>query len=212
MAGEQASRADSVGAWLRNVLLVMVILVVGACGWFVYRLSRIAYGVEKAVVAVSDDLQQVTATVATLSGDVSAIRTEILELKNRAQESIPYEEVEHAFEELQALGAAAKADSTELTPDAEAEIKALLKSLSTSGCTAEVRGDSKSIFTLHARLATKYKLKKKTLKSAEDFIDQVATTTTFGNTYYLVDAPGKRTELAEWLKARLAEIRAEQAP
>jgi hypothetical protein len=212
MAGERASRADVVGAWLRNAALVALIAFLGMCGWFVYRLSRVAYGVEQAVAGVSEDVQEVTATVATLCGDVAAMRTEIVALKAKAEDSVPYDEVESAFEEALALGQAMKADSSALPPAAEAEIAALLKSLTTSGCTAEVGGRKQSVFTLHARLYTKYRLKQNTLTSVEDFIDQVATASMLGKTYYLVDKSGQRVELAAWLRDQLATIRAAKAP
>ena len=212
MKEQQASPAASFGAWLCNAVLIALILLLAMCCYFVYRLSMVAYRVEESVVAVSDDVEDVASTVAILCRDVSAIREEIATLRTKAQDSIPYEEARHAIEEALALGAAAKADSSALSPTAEREISALLKSLTSSGCTAEVGGRKQSIFALHSRVYGRYKLKKNTLTSAEDFIDQVATATMLGKTYYLVDKSGERVQLRTWLTDRLEAIRAEETP
>ena len=212
MKEQQASPAASFGAWLRRAVLIALILLLAMCCYFVYRMSMLVYRVEESVVAVSADVKEVTATVATFSRDVSAIREDIGKLKERAQKSIPYEEARHAMEEALAIGAAAKADSSALSPTAEREISALLKSLAFSGCTAEVRGREQSVLTLYGALYGKYKLKKNTLTSAEDFIDQVATKNMLGTTYFLVDKASERVQLSTWLTDRLKAIRAEEVP
>jgi len=208
--GEQGKRgARSPGGWLRNAVLVALTVLLGMCCYFVFRLSMLAYRVEQSVAEVAADVKAVTATVATLSADVAAIREDILALKSTAQEYVPYEEVRHMVDEVLAFGEAVRADSSALPESAEVEIRSLLNSLLVSGQSVEVGGESRSVARLYAELYAKYKLKKRALSSAEDFIDEVGTQTMSEETYYLVDEDGTRVHLSTWLGDRLGEIREE---
>ena len=60
---------------------------------------------------------------------------------------------------------------------------------------------------MYVQLYTKYKAYRKTLTSAEDFIDSAATRTIAGNTYYALMPDGSRKPLAEWLKEALEKDR-----
>ena len=208
MKEQQVWSASSFSAWLRNVVLVVLILLLGLCCYFVYRVSMVAYRVEESIVAVSSDLKEVTSTVAAVSRDVSAIREDIAKFKEKAKESVPYEEARQAIEEALALGAAAKADSSALSASAEREINALLKSLILCGLRVEVGGRTQSVLILYGWIYGEYKIKQNTLTSAEDFIDQVGTKSILGKTYYLVDQEGNRVQLSTWLMNRLRGIRA----
>jgi outer membrane murein-binding lipoprotein Lpp len=204
--------ASLLGTWLRNAALAVSVVLLGMSCYFVYRLSMIAYRVEQATVAVSSDVKTVTSTLATLSRDVSAMRDDIVRLKEKVQQSVPYEEVRHAIDEALAVGASLKAESPVLPTAAAQEIGALLTSLMLSGCRAEVGGKQQSVLTLYARLYAKYKLRQNTLSSAEDFIEQVASESVLGRTYYLVQKDGNRVPLGAWMKDRLSQMRVQGMP
>ena len=203
----EASAASRFGRWLRNGVFAALIVLIVTCCYFVYRLSMVAYRMEQSIVAVSADVKQVTSTAAVLSRDVSAIREDIAELKQKTRESVPYEEAKRAMDEALAVGAAVKADSSKLPAASEREISALLKSLVLSPYSAEVGGDKQSIFMLYGWLYGRYRLTKNTLTSTEDFIERVGTKSILGKTYYLVDKEGKRIQLSDWLTERLKEMR-----
>jgi len=210
-ADKHSSFASSLGTWLRNAVFLALVVLLAMCSYLVFRSATLIYRLEQSVVAVSSDVKEVASTAATLSQDVAAIREDIVNVKEKALDSIRYEEARHAIDEAIAFGAAAKAESSQLTDTAEEEISALLKSLVVSGCTAEVYGRKQSIMTLYGRIYGKYKLKQNVLTSAEDFIAQIASKSVLGNTYYLVDKDGEKSELSEWLTNRLKAIRKRNA-
>lgn len=204
--------ASPTSAWLRNAVFVALIVLIGMCGYFVYRFSMVMYRIEEVVVMVSSDVKDVTSTMGALSRDVAAIREDITSFREKAQESLPYEEIRHAIEEALAISAAATSDQANLSSASEKEIAALLKSLLFSGYTAEVGGRTQSVVALYGQIYGKYRMKRNTLTSAEDFIEQVATKNMLGKEYYIFDKTEKRLLLADWMKERLKQMRENERP
>ena len=191
-----------------NLVLLLVACLLGISVLFAWRLGMITYRVEQAVVAVSDDLKEVTGTAAQISRDVREIREELKEVKVKVEQSLPVEELDSLMDAALQMGRSFKADSPSLDADAEREIKYLLRALLLSGMKYERRGKERPISLLYATLYAKYKSLRGALASAEDFVDKVATKSVLGRSYYIVDKEGNRHALRDWMLETLEKRRA----
>lgn len=201
-------KRSAVSAWLRNLLMAALVLLLCVTSLLMYRMAVVVSRLENLVGSVSSDVKSVTSTVSDLSQDISDIRDDLSGLKDKAREAIPYEEARSIIEEAFAIGAAAEGDEAELSDEAEHEIKALLARLMSSGYESQCGDNKQSAATLYARLYGKLKLKKASIGSAEDFIEQVASQSMTGDIYYLLDAEGNEIVLSDWMRGQLAEVRA----
>lgn len=106
---------------------------------------------------------------------------------------------------LAAFGPPAAAEPDEAV---QAEIAALLTAVGTSGCTFIRNGEPGDAASAKAHLERKYRYARKTLDSAEAFIERVASQSSMTGRPYLVECPGEPQQpTREWLFDRLAEIR-----
>jgi hypothetical protein len=208
MTTHESSVGDSVRLWLRNGVLVALIVLLLSVSYLFYRMSVAVARMEQAITAIGNDVQQVTSTVAKMSGDVSTLRDGAVRLMEKVSNSVPVDQAKHAIDEALAVGASIKADAPVLSEKDEKEISALLSSILDSDCTAEVGGEDKALLTLYATVYARYRLVKNTLKSPEDFIERVGTESVSGKPYLLVTKTGVKTPLGEWLRAKLRELRA----
>jgi hypothetical protein len=95
-----------------------------------------------------------------------------------------------------------------MEPRAEAEIKWLLSQIGSSKARFAYDNKKKSALMFYAHVYAKYKIYKKTLASAEDFIAKVGTKTITGKPYYITVPGGQQVELGQWLRAKLTARRA----
>lgn len=205
------ARGWSIGAALRNAVLAALLVLLLMCCWLAYRVATIMHRVEQATAAVSEDMKAVTTKVAAHARDVADIRAEITSLKDKAKQSVVYAEIREAFDAALNAGAPEKAEPPAAAPAAKEEIQALLKALLASGCRGEVGGKEQSCLKMYARLYAKYRLRPKSVWSAEDFIAQFGPEASSEKAYFLFEPDGKRVPLADWMRDRLARIRAEAA-
>jgi hypothetical protein len=206
------SASSIASAILFNTALLGLVLLLAASTYLVYRLAALVGQVEATLVAVSDDIDQVAETAGQVSSDISGIRTEVRELLERAREKSPIDEAEHAIATAEAVKLAMRNDESQLSETDKDEIGALLEAVARSDCRAIVGdGDDESAVWLSSKLGMRYLWLRKGLKSTEDFIDQVATESTFGNEYHLVDKAGRKMPLNAWMHGRLAQMREAEA-
>jgi len=98
-----------------------------------------------------------------------------------------------------------------LPPPARAEVDALLTRLQSSGCEFNRNGSWYSGTEAKAHLLKKldYLEGKDLVKTAEQFIEQGASTSSMSGKPYLVRCAGKApVESGQWLKAELLQVRA----
>lgn len=95
----------------------------------------------------------------------------------------------------------------------EAEIQALVASLDgCKGCVFIRNGSEHKVPEAKAHLLRKYEAAKKQIKSAEDFIQGLASKSSItGTPYKIRTADGKEIESEKWLFERLKEIRVKEA-
>ena len=123
----------------------------------------------------------------------------------KARSAVKLDEIESVLDEVGRLRA--NDEAAELSPSAEAEIKRLLKSIRRSGKRFEWEGKTRTPRQCYLWLYSKFRMYRKSLESADDFIDKVATKTVTGNRYYVVHGDDEKQRLNEWLREVLAKHR-----
>ena len=199
--------AGKIRRWLGRIDLFLLAVLLLLSIHLVWRLTILTYRLDHTVAALSDDVKQVTETAAIISCDVAALREGLGAIKDKLAQSIPLGGLKSALDAALTIGGAVRADSSALDPAAESEIKALLTALLYSGMRYDDDGKQRSVTRIWTALYTKYKVMRKGLVSAEDFIDKVATRSVLGNTYYLLDKDGERVALRDWMLEALRNHR-----
>jgi hypothetical protein len=119
-------RGDSVSMWLRWLALLMASVFMAFCCWFIWRISMVAYQSEAAIVAISADVKQMSATGAQISDHLKQLDTRLRSMEEKAAEAIKLDEIESLLDEASELHNETAAADSPLSADAEREIKHLL--------------------------------------------------------------------------------------
>ncbi len=102
------------------------------------------------------------------------------------------------------LGSHAMAD---LAPEQDAEIQYLLQFVATSGCTFIRNGSDSNPADAADHLRLKFRRGKRYVKSAEQFIDRLASESSWTGKKYSVNCQGETSETGPWLHRALEEHR-----
>ena len=89
----------------------------------------------------------------------------------------------------------------------ELEINRLLEKVAESGCDFERNGSVHSSTDAASHLALKYERGERYVDTAEDFIERLATKSSWSGKPYWVICAGERTPSGDWLQGLLAEVR-----
>ena len=167
-----------------------------ACVFMIY-LTLLVRQLTVTMDAMSEDLAQVMATTARVSRNVDRVEERL---------RVWYEDLDIAGTATEAVDVALSlgGEAVEVEPRAEDEIKWMLNQIGSSKAKFAYDDKERSALSFYARLYAKYKVYKKTLASAEDFIDKVASKSVTGKAYHVTEPGGERVELGEWLRAKLA--------
>ena len=92
--------------------------------------------------------------------------------------------------------------------DTEAEIQALLTHVETSGCDFQRNGSMHDAADAADHLRLKYSRGKRYVNSAEQFIDRLATESSWTGKPYTIVCDGREERTSAWLHRALAEQRA----
>jgi len=95
-------------------------------------------------------------------------------------------------------------------PEAQLEINRLLEKVADSGCDFERNGSLHSSTDAASHLALKYERGERYVDTTEDFIDRLATKSSWSGKPYWVICAGERAPSGDWLRVLLAEVRAAQ--
>lgn len=96
--------------------------------------------------------------------------------------------------------------------DQNPEIEHLLEAIGSSGCVFIRNGSRHSAEKAEEHLGMKYRRGRRYAKSAEAFIENLATKSSMTRKLYMMECPGEEAEPSgEWLTRRLEEFRREQA-
>lgn len=175
-------------------------LLIIACVFMVY-LTLLVRQLTVTIDAMSKHVAQVMATTARISKHVDRVEDRLRVL---------YEDLDIAGTAKEAVDVALslRGEAVKIEPRAEDEITWLLGQIRSSKAKFAYDDKKKSALSFYARLYGKYRVLKKTLASAEDFIDKVATKTITGKPYYITEPGGEQVELGQWLRAKLKARRA----
>ena len=118
---------------------------------------------------------------------------------------------------MKTLYAALLAASLVLAPanasDHEETIERLLTAVGNSGCTFVRNGKEHSAEDAEDHLRMKYRRGKRYVSSVETFIKRIATKSSMSGKRYQIRCAGEDTmPTAEWLQAKLEELRGENQP
>jgi len=102
------------------------------------------------------------------------------------------------------LSAHAMAD---LAPEQDAEVQYLLQFVATSGCTFIRNGSDNNPADAADHLRLKYSRGKRYVKSAEQFIDRLASESSWTGKKYTINCDGEISESGVWLHRALTEHR-----
>jgi len=91
--------------------------------------------------------------------------------------------------------------------ETEQEVEYLLEFVASSGCTFVRNGDDHDSVDAADHLRLKYSRGKRYVGSAEQFIDRLATESSWSGDPYTVTCEGKTQTSAKWLHRALAEYR-----
>ncbi len=198
--------------WTRRTAAILFVLLLGTLSYLVWRISMVAYRIEQGIVATTADVKQVTRTAADISRQIGEISEDVKSIKGKAEEALRLDEIENILDEAIALKNARHSGKAAPTGEVESEIRFLLSSIGRSGCKFEYSGKVRSARRFYAHLYAKYKLYQKTIASAEEFIEKVATKTIAGNPYSVILAKDKRQNLNAWLLQALKQQRESRRP
>ncbi len=197
-----------VDVWIsRLVPIVSACLLALAC-LLVWRVSMLVYRVEQSIVTVSADVRQVTGTMARVANLVDRLTERIERLERKTEEAIGTDELEMALDEIKDVRESLSTAEEPFGPEVEKEIRYLLGQIRWSGLKFEISGKYRSAFRSYLYLLAKYRAYRKTLRSADDFIEKVATKTITGHPYYVLLEDGKKMALGAFLKDALEKRRA----
>ena len=199
---------SKVDVWISRLVPIASACLVALACFFVWRVSMLVYRVEQSVVAVSADVRQVTGTMARVASLVDRLTERIERLERKTEEAIGMDELEMALDEIKDVRESLSTAEEPFGPEVEKEIKYLLGHICWSGRQFEISGKYRSAFRSYLYLLAKYKVYRRTLKSAEDFIEKVATKSIIGHPYYVLLEDGKKMALGAFLKEALEKHRA----
>lgn len=198
---------DTISTWLRRLALVAAIALLACCSWFVWRISMVAYQMESAIVAISADVKQMSASGAQISQHLQQLDRRLQSVEEKAMDAMNLDELEHILDEVDAIRDAQPPAAGGPSSDAEREIKYLLSQIRNSPHRFVYSDENKGGLRFSLQLYAKYKVYDKIIASAEDFIEKVGTKSIAGQPYRVVISPEETVALNDWLREMLRTYR-----
>jgi hypothetical protein len=116
--------------------------------------------------------------------------------------------IEHAVPALALCLVSLSASAGDAAGDASAEIEYLLETAGQSDCTFVRNGKAHSAPKAESHLRLKYRNGKKWIASTEQFIDRIASKSSWtGKTYYIDCPETDRQPAGDWMSAKLTQYR-----
>ena len=194
-------------SWLRRLPLLGVVVLLGFACYLLWRMSMVLYRIEESVVSVSADVQNVTRSASNIAARVDELVQRTARLEEKAEWAAGVDDLEAALDALAEVRREKQDGPVPITPQAEKEIKHLLRCIRSSGLEFVSAGKVRSAYSFYLHLYAKYLYYRKTVGSAEDFIAKVAIESIAGHPYFAIPKDGKRVELKTWLADLLKRAR-----
>jgi len=171
-----------------------------------YRTGRAVQSLTVATDRLSARLDGIGRQVERAGGAAAGTVETVEKLAGRVEELSGRMELAEGWAEA-LRGGPAKAGEAE-----EKLIRGLLAAVQLSGLRFVRGGREKSALSMYGWLYAKYQIWKPTVGSADEFIAKVASESLAGAPYQVILKDGSKAPLADWLRARLAELRGAPAP
>ena len=201
---------SAIDRWVKRVVLLALAVFLCALSFFLLRMGMMAYRVEQSIEATAGDVAQVTKSAADISRRVDEINDRIGTLQEKAEQALRLDEVEGILDNIIHISSGDESEGGP-PPEAADQIAYLLRCIWRSGHRFEYADSNRSASRFYLELYGKYKLLKRTIPTAEVFIEKLGTKTIPGNRYYVVFKDGKKKELDVWLTEALKAYRDEKA-
>ncbi len=196
---------DRMRLWGMTILLILLTVLTAFSSLFLWRLSRVALEVEKALSTNAASVEQIARTGARLSEQIDRIMNRLEALEGRLDEAIPDEEIESLIDELGHLKQGLSGEGAVRSATGETAIEGMLDRIGNSGLRFGYEDKEYSAFRFKTQLRIKYQTFKRTISSPEDFIEKVATKTINGHPYFVIMEKGEKQPLDGWLRSSLKE-------
>ena len=203
MVGEE-SRFDKT---VRHIIWILMAVLLASLCVLTWRLTILVGKIDSATSAITPDLKQITSVWAKFALELQDIGASRAWIKDEMSDAVRIDEAQNVIDELSSLNKEEEKGGKGPDDKSEAEIYYLLSCIGNSDLKIEYSGKEHSALRMRIQLSEKYKTYKHTLVTTEDFISRVATKTIAGNTYYIVQKDGTKTELASWLTDLLKKYR-----
>lgn len=188
---------------VERLLRVLLVVLVAAGCFFLWRISMAAYQIERMLSANQEDIRQVASTAAAISKKIDQITERLDNLENRVRDIVPLEEAENFFEGIGDLSRDLRAEEVPRSTSAEEEIQFLISQIRASDLTFGYGEKEISSRRLSFLIRSKNRMLGKSAGSAEEFIEAVATKTVTGKEYFVLDEGVEKTPLERWLTEKL---------
>lgn len=159
------------------------------------------------LVAISEDLKDVSTVAGTISRDVETLRTQVEEIREKVDDVVPREQLQGTIADAQRIRDGLGRSDGSLPAEEQEHIEALLRRLAASDLRYESRRGLLPVEILWGRIQTRYLSMRNTLTSAEEFIDVVATRSMLGVEYRVTEADGGSLTLREWMHGELVRLK-----
>jgi hypothetical protein len=204
---DEVSGGGAVDRWLVRALILTLVALLGFSSYLLWRISMVAYRAEALLMGVSGEIEQVVRTSARVAERIDELDQAVGDLREKSRNMIKPDEVTALIDTLEQAAADAHAGG-KTAPDVEEEISALLDAVRTSNLSFVRRGDPHSGAAFSLWLQSKMLRYPGQFASAEEFIDKIATQSVLGTRYNVILQSGEKQDLANWLKEKLARLRA----
>jgi uncharacterized protein YfcZ (UPF0381/DUF406 family) len=178
-----------------------------ACLTFLaWRIAQVFDTMNQTMAVVSNDVTQVTNSASRVAAKVDEAVSYLEKMEAKAKDVVSIDEVASVINEISEVRDNQNAPVA-TDEKAKIEITYLLNCVRESNCRFGHDNDIRSASNYYIRLHAKFIAYKDGLRSAEDFIDKVATRTIGGNDYFVVLETGTKQSLRDWFTEKLTERR-----
>ncbi|MCC5845972.1 MAG: DUF5329 family protein [Verrucomicrobia bacterium] len=188
-----------------NLILLAGLLLAGIS--LLWRSGQLVGELHGTLVAISEDLKDVSTVAGTISRDVETLRTQVEEIREKVDDVVPREQLQGTIADAQRIRDGLGRSDGSLPAEEQEHIEALLRRLAASDLRYESRRGLLPVEILWGRIQTRYLSMRNTLTSAEEFIDVVATRSMLGVEYRVTEADGGSLTLREWMHGELVRLK-----
>jgi hypothetical protein len=187
------------------VLMVCALALTGAACFVLYRTGRAVDQLSATAARLGERLDRIGAKGERVGESAAGVAEDIAKLSRKVEGLTDRMDLVEGWNDALHGGPGRMGDGEEKL------VRELLAAVRGADLKFVRGGEEKSGLRMYAWLYAKYQIWKPTIASADEFISKVASEALTGTPYQVVGKDGSRRPLADWLKERLAALRAAPA-